>query len=437
MDNELTEQKNYRLTIRACYLVQIAVAALLNVTPILFYFLMSLYNLKLADLGILVLITFIITIAVNLALSRFVDKIGFRLLMIIGTLLAGFGLIAFSVSPFIFKNNVFLGFIISTVIIALGSGVFQLLVSPIINSLPIKDKSGRLARLHSFYAWGAIFTVAFTTLTLELIKTSLGDKFWFLIPLILSVIPFVCLVLFIFAPLESPAKEAKQSMKKIILTPFFIMAGLGILASGASEIIISQWASTYIESVLQIDKILGDIVGVCLFALMLGLGRLLYSIYSRKINLSKIMVFSCLLALLCYFIIALSPFAVLSLIAFGLSGLAVSLLWPGILSLTSEKFPKAGTWLFAMLTALGSAGSAVGPYIIGQIGNNAPNLSGVQNLAFNLGIEPSELGLRIAVLSCAVFPILAFFAILYLHKKKNKKASLQEPLDLNRINAEH
>lgn len=424
---ETKKENSYKKTIWACYLVHIATAILINLTPVLFYFLKGLYNLDFSQLGTLIFVNFITVVIINIVFSKVVDKTGFRTLMIIGTIFAGIGLIIFSLSPFIFKNNIFVGFIISTIIFSFGGGLFQLLLSPIINSLPIEEKSGAMTKLHSFYAWGQIFTVLAATLLLFIINLTLGGFYWFLIPLIFSVIPFICLGLFLFVPLTRPVISPKdQSVKKTIFTPFFIIAMLAIFLCAATELIISQWASSYLESVVHLDKITGDILGVCVFAFMLGFGRILYAKYSKKANLSKLMLAGCITAAVCYIVIALSPFKALSLIAFGLTGLAVSLLWPGILSLTSEKYPMAGAWLFGILAAIGSIGSAVGPLVFGQIGDNAPKLSAVKDLAFKLSIEPFELGFRIAVLICVIFPLCAIFTVLYLHKKKSKKINQEK-----------
>lgn len=418
---------SYKKTIRVCYLTHICLAVVNNVTPILFYFLMGLFDLTVSGLGILVLVNFITQVLVNLTFAKVIDRTGFRPLMITAGVFAVSGLLLFSLTQFIFASNIFTGFIIATVIFSVGGGFYQLLLSPIINAIPSDEKSAAMTKLHSFYAWGQILTVLLITLLLYFITSVFSDFHWFLIPVILCLVPLSSLVLFLFVPMPAPVKDKERGdVKKIILNPFFIFAALGILMFGATEIIISQWSSTYIESVMKMEKVLGDILGVCVFAFMIGFGRLLYGKVSKKVNLSKIMMIGAFSAFLLYIIIALSPVKAISIIAFGLAGLAVSLLWPGMLSITSERFSSAGSWMFAVLTAVGNIGSAVGPFLLGQLGQNIPSTQTAQNIASNLSLDPSEIGLRAAVLICSIFPLIAFGITAYLHKSRTKMKMLDK-----------
>ncbi|MCL1901701.1 MAG: MFS transporter [Firmicutes bacterium] len=382
----------------------------------------DIYDLTLSDLGTLALLNFTVQVAVAISFSKFVDKIGFRPLMVFAMSVAAVGLIFYALIPFTFENNIFLGLILATMFFSVAGGFFQILLSPIVNAIPSENKEAAMAKLHSYYAWGQIFTVLFATLMLFIITNFIGDSYWFIIPLILCAVPLVGVILFIHVPLLKPVTEKEQlSIKKVAFTKFFIFALIFILFCGAAEITISQWASTYLEDVVQTDKLVGDILGVCMFSLMLGIGRVLYAKFSNKLNLSSLMLIGCAACFVCYLIIAVSPVAVLSIIAFGICGLAVSLLWPGILNLTSEKFKKAGSWTLAVLAAVGNIGSAIGPFILGQVGEALPDLAFVKNLANNLSMEPSELGLRMAVLICMIFPLISFLSLLYIHKKRQKK----------------
>lgn len=421
------EKSIYNITYQACYIGHVVTAILINITPVLFYFLMDLYKLSLSDLGMLSLINFIVQVVIAISFSKFVDKIGFRPLIVFAMFIAVFGLIFYSLTPFIFGNNILLGLILATMFFSVAGGFFQIILSPVVNAIPSENKEAAMTKLHSFYAWGQIFTVLFSTLMLFIITSFIGDSYWFIIPLIFCAAPILGGLLFIYVPLIRPVTEKEQtSIKKVAFTKFFIFALIFILFCGAVEMTISQWASTYLE-IIGTDKLVGDILGVCMFSFMLGFGRILYSKFSKKLNLSALMLIGCAAASVCYLIIALSPVAALSIIAFGISGLAVSLLWPGILNLTSEKFKKAGSWTLAILAAIGNIGCALGPFILGQVGEFLPNLNFVKNLADSLSMESSELGLRMAVLICTIFPLISFLSLLYIHRKRQKnKKEIQE-----------
>jgi len=416
-----TLKNNYNKTFRACYLGHVVCAILLNLTPVLFTCFIDYYHYSTTDLGLFSSLNFIIQVIIAIAFSKLVDKIGFRPLIIFAMFLAAAGLIFYALTPFIFSSNVYLGLILATVVFSIAAGFFQILLSPIVNATPSKDKSSAMTKLHSFYSWGQIFTVLFSTLTLLLISNTLGDSYWYIIPLILCVVPIVCATLFFYVPLSKPVIEKGQTeVKKVVLTKFFIFALIFILCAGATEITMSQWASTYLNKVAKINKTVGDVLGVCMFAFMMAIGRLLHSKYSQKLDLPRLMLMGCVLAFVCYLVIALSPVAALSIIAFGLCGLGVALLWPGILSLTSQKFSKAGSWTLGILTVAGNSGAALGPLILGQAGGAFSNLNSVIKISGNLSMTPLELGLRIAVLICLIFPLVSYLSLLYIRKHRAK-----------------
>jgi len=423
-----TRKSIYNKTYYACYLGLVVTAILLNVTPILFTTFVEIYDFSYSNLGTLVLINFLIQVVVAILFSKLVDKIGFRPLIVFSMFLAVLGLLFYSLTPFMFKNDIYLGLIISTIIFSVACGLFQILLSPIVNAVPSENKSAAMTKLHSFYAWGQIFCVLFITLMINIVFAKTD---WYIITLILCVVPVACAIMFLLVPLYKPVTEIGQrEVKKIAFTKFFIFALVFILFCGAAEITISQWASVYLEDIVKTDKIVGDILGVCVFSFMLGIGRVIYAKFSNKLDLSQLMLIGCAAAFVCYIIIALSPVAVLSVIAFGLCGLAVSLLWPGILTLTAQKFPKAGSWPFAVLAAVGNIGTAVGPFMLGQTGDFLPSLDFVKNLANSLSIDAGELGLRLAVLICLVFPLVSFLTLLYIHKHKQKKNIAVEDLSI-------
>ena len=273
-----------------------------------------------------------------------------------------------------------------------------------------------MSLLHSFYAWGQMAVVILTTLFLFVF----GRNSWPVIMILWTLPPLINAILFSITPFApSVPEEHRESFRKHIKNKFFIVAVMAIAFGGASEIIMNQWASAFMEKVMLIPKVLGDISGMSMFALMLGLGRLLHSRYGEKVDLNKLMLFGCATAFACYLIVAFSSIDALSLLACGICGISVSLLWPGTLVLTSERFPLAGTWLFAFLAAGGDIGASVGPWFVGVVSDNAANINFLSQIGLQFGLNQVQLGMRVGILIGAIFPLGAFLCLRYMRHAKN------------------
>jgi len=409
---------SYKLTVKACYIGLFVQATVVNLTPILFIPLRSQFDISFGKLGLLVFINFITQVLSDIAFSHAVDKHGYRPYLVGAHMAIITGFALFALSPLFFSDP-YIGFVIGTIIFSAGGGLLEILLSPVVNAIPSKSKSSSMSLLHSFYAWGQMAVVIITTLFL----LAFGRQSWPIIMLVWMLPPIINVFLFSITPFAPTIPdEHREGFRLHFRNKFFVVAVLAIAFGGASEIIMNQWASAFMEEVMFIPKALGDISGMAMFALMLGLGRLLHGRYGHKLDLNKIMIWGSLIAIACYITVALSGLDILSLAACGICGMAVSLMWPGTLVLTSERFPMAGTWLFAFLAAGGDIGASIGPWLVGIVSDNAAKLDFLAQLGKNLGISDVQLGMRTGILIGALFPFGAFLCLQYMrrHIKKSE-----------------
>ena len=377
---------SYKPTVRACYMGTICQAVIINVTAILFVPLGQQFGLSYTQLGALVLVNFAIQMAVSLVLGPVVDRFGFRKFIVGGHIAAVVGMCWFAAAGRV-PLDPYIVLLTGTMIFAFAGGLMELLLSPILNAIPTDEKSSAMSILHAFFSFGHVGVALLTTLFLFVF----GRESWPLIVLLWGLVPLVNGVLFATCPIaDAPPVEQQSPAKHIARQPLFIVLVAAILFAGASELAFSQWTSAFLEQIIGLPKVLGDIAGVGMFAAMMGVSRIGYGILKKKDvawlpEQSKLMVMGSALALVCYVIMAVSANPVLALIACALCGLGVGLLWPGVLSLSVDAFPMAGTWMFAIMAAAGSSGAAAGPSLFGVIADFS--------------------GLRAGFLITAIFPL--------------------------------
>jgi fucose permease len=408
----------YQSTIYACYMGNFVQAVIVNVTPILFIPLREHFGLTFEQMGRLVLINFITQVVMDLSCGKPVERYGIRPFIVTAHVLACIGLGLFAAAPLLFTNP-YTGFVIATIIFSGSGGLLELLLSPIVNAIPTEEKAAAMSVLHSFYSWGQVVVVLLTTLLVAI----LGSKSWYLIVLMWTLLPIINTFAFAKVPLAPMvAEEHRTKLRTLIKERFFIVALLGILFGGASEITIAQWTSTFLEKAIHLPKLTGDIAGVCMFAGMMGIGRAFYGKFGSKINIYKAMLWGSALATVCYLIIVISPWMVLSLIACAVCGLGVSVLWPGSLVISANRFPLAGATMFAVLSSGGDSGASVGPWLVGLVADKAPLW--IKNMNFSMSGE--ELGLRAGLAVGILFPLAMFFCLKYLIKHHAGEKLLQE-----------
>jgi MFS family permease len=388
---------DYGHTIYASYIGYITQAIVNNFVPLLFLTFQSQYGVSLEMLGLLVTINFGVQLFVDFIAAKFIDKIGYRIAIVAAHIFSGLGLIGLAVLPELFPPYV--GIVLAIVCYAIGGGILEVLVSPIVEACPTTKKEAAMSLLHSFYCWGHVFVVLASTLFFTLV----GIENWKWMAVIWAIVPFANAVYFSLVPLANIVEDGKgMTLKALFKNKTFWILFLLMICSGASEQGMSQWASAFAESGLKVSKTVGDLAGPCLFAVLMGTSRALYAKLSDKISLKAAMVGSGCLCIVCYLLAAFAPHPVLGLIGCAVCGFSVGIMWPGTFSLASNSLPAGGTAMFAFLALAGDLGCGSGPTIVGAV-------------AEKFGDD-----LKIGVLSAIVFPIL-LVVVNVLLKKKSKE----------------
>ncbi|MCQ2742836.1 MAG: MFS transporter [Bacilli bacterium] len=396
-------KKNYNHTLIACYLGFITQAISANFTPLLFLTFKDTYGISLEMIALIPMVFYLSQLIIDLLATKFADKLGYRGCVVASQVLSAAGLILMAILPEVFPSP-FVGIIISVVIYAIGSGLIEVLVSPIVEACPFKNKDGVMSLLHSFYCWGAVAVILGSALFFAIF----GIANWKILAIIWALVPLANVFNFIFCPIEKlDGGGESMGVKKLLGTPIFWLMIVLMICAGSSEIMMAQWASAFVESALGVPKNIGDLVGPCLFAAFMGLSRLIYGKFSEKLNLTTVMLVSGLLCIGCYLLASLSPLSVLGLIGCAFCGFTVGVMWPGSISVSSQNCPKGGTAMFAFLALAGDFGGMVGPTMVGAISETAGD------------------NLKIGLLIGTVFPVILVISLLIL-KGIKKKGSMAE-----------
>lgn len=394
----MTKQKNYKKTLLACYLGFVTQAISANFTPLLFLTFRESYGITLDKIAMIPLVFYLTQLFVDFAATKFADKIGYRTCVVASQILSAVGFVLMAVLPELFASP-FVGIIIAVVLYAIGSGLIEVLVSPIVEACPFENKDGMMSLLHSFYCWGAMGVILGSTLFFAVF----GIENWKILTFIWALVPLYNTFNFIKCPIERLVEDGESmSIGKLLKTPIFWLMIILMVCSGASEASMAQWASAFTESAIGVSKTVGDLAGPCLFALFMGISRILYGKFSEKLDLTKIMLVCGLMCACCYLLAALSPLPVLGLAGCALCGLAVGIMWPGSVSISSQACPKGGTAMFAFLALAGDLGAMVSPAMVGSIS---------EKLGGNL-----KTGLLVAT----VFPVILVGNLIVLNKTKKR-----------------
>ena len=386
-----------RHTVAACYLGYVTQAIVNNFAPLLFVTFQSEFGVSLTLLGMLVTVNFGVQLCVDLLAAKFVDKIGCRPCMVAAHLFAAAGLLLLAFLPGILPVPV-VGLFIGSAVYAVGGGLIEVLVSPVVEACPTKNKRAAMSMLHSFYCWGHVAVVALSTLGFAL----LGTDRWPLLACLWAALPLANAVYFLFVPIYPVVEEGKgMRIGKLLATPVFWLLLVLMFCAGSSEQAVSQWASAFAESGLGVSKALGDLLGPCLFAVCMGSSRLLYSLFGGRLRMRPSLSVAALGCVGGYALCAFAPAALpaLGLVGCGLVGFFVGILWPGTFSLSSARLPQGGTAMFALLALAGDVGCAAGPSAVGAI---ADALGG---------------DLRIGIAFGICFPVLMLAALFFFREK--------------------
>ncbi len=387
---------NYKHTITACYIGYITQAIINNFIPLLFITFHNVYEISLEKLGILVTVNFFTQLLVDLIAAKAADKIGYRPLVVAAHVFAAIGLVSLSFLPDLLPDP-YIGLCFAIVLYAIGGGLTEVLISPIVEACPTEGKSAAMSLLHSFYCWGSVLVVAGTTVFFSFF----GTEMWRIAACIWAVIPFFNIFYFMLVPINKLTEDGEgMGVRQLLKSGTFRILAVFMLCAGASELAMSQWASAFAESGLNVSKTMGDLLGPCFFAVLMGVSRIVHAKFGEKIGLEKYLSLSALVCIVSYIIAAFSPLPILSLIGCGICGFSVGAMWPGTFSLATEKCPKGGTAMFALLALTGDCGCGLGPAVVGFV-------SGAINDNLKLGI-----------ISAVIFPAIFIIGIMATNKKK-------------------
>ncbi len=412
--------EHFRATKGASYTGYVVQAIVNNLAPLLFVIFHTQFSIPLAQLGLIAALNFGVQLLTDFAAMFFVDKVGYRVPIVLAHVFAALGLALMAILPTTMSSPL-LGLCIAVSVYAIGGGLLEVLVSPIVEHLPTPadQKASGMALLHSFYCWGQLAVVVGTTTLLGLI----GTQHWAWLPAIWAVVPLINTVVFLRVPMpETVAEDDRTSIGDLFGAPMFLAALVLMMTGGAAELTMVQWSSFFAEMGIGVPKEFGDLLGPGLFALLMGIGRFAYGIWGARVDLRRVLIASSVGAAACYLVAATSPVAIVSLLACALCGLMVALLWPGTFSLTAARFPMGGAAMFAILALAGDAGGAGGPALAGGLAQAAQGpLAGIANVLPPDGGS----GLRTALLFCALIPTV--FAITVWRFNRQPAAVLTSP----------
>lgn len=354
---------NYKHTVTACFIGYMVQAVVCNFAPLLFVGWSNEFNISMAQLTTIVTLTFFTQIVIDLLSAKFADKIGYKKCLIGAHLFSSIGFLLLGILPYIMKNS-FIGIVISVTLYSIGSGLLEVLVSPVVESCPSDNKTGAMSLLHSFYCWGTVIVIAVSSLFFVVC----GRDNWRFLAFVFSFFALLNGVFFSMVPIIEPNEHAaKRKKENLFKNKFFIIAVILMICSGAAELAMSQWVSAFAETALGVSKTVGDLAGPMAFAVLMGCGRIIFSKVSEKVKIEKYLTASAVLCIISYLLACLSPVPVIALIGCALCGFSVSAMWPGTISLTTRKIPDASTAMFAFLAVAGDIGCTTGPTVIGWI----------------------------------------------------------------------
>lgn len=407
-----TAAPNYKRTKHACYFAYLSMASVFSLPPLLFITFREMYGISYTLLGTLVLINFCTQLTVDLIFTFFTKYFNPRITVRVMPCLTTLGLAVYALVPTFMPDLAYIGFVAGTVIFSIAAGLCEVMLSPTVAALPSDNPDRDMSMLHSLYGWGVLSVVIFSTLFLKLF----GNAHWMILTLIWAAFPLVSCVMFCTSPMPemdlSAQNDSAESAKKKNFG--LALCVICIFLGSAAENAMTNWISGYMETALHMPKVVGDILGMAAFAMVLVLARTLYAKYGR--NITAVLLYSMMGAVVCYLVAALSPIVAVSMIACVLTGFATSMLWPGTLILMEEKIPNPGVTAYALMAAGGDSGASVAPQLLGIITDRVAASGWAAQLSANLSVTPDEIGMKVGMIIASIFPLLGIGVILYIKK---------------------
>ena len=392
-------EKNYRKTLLACYLGFITQAITANFAPLLFLKFHTDYGIPLGKIALISTAFFFTQLLIDLFCAKFVDRIGYRPSVVTSEIASALGLAGLAFVPDWFADP-FMGIMLCVVIYAIGSGLIEVVGSPIVEACPFEHKDAVMSLLHSFYCWGSVGVIVLSTLFFAVF----GIENWKALACVWALVPLYNIYNFATCPIERLTEEGQgMTIGGLFRRPIFWLAIVLMVCAGASELSMAQWASAYTEAALGFSKTVGDLAGPCLFAVTMGVSRVIYGKFGSRMNLTHFMIGSGVLCLGCYLLASLSANPMLGLVGCVFCGFSVGIMWPGTISITSPRLPQGGTALFAFLAMAGDLGGAFGPSLVGAVTQRAGD------------------DLQSGMLVGSVFPLVLVIALIILNRKAAKR----------------
>ena len=404
----------YKHTLYASYLGYVTQAIIVNLPPLLFIVFSRDYGISLEKIGLLISLNFGVQIVTDWACIHFVDKIGYRAASVFAHVLSALGLILLGFLPGVIDP--YAGLVIATVLNAVGGGMIEVLISPIVESLPGDRKAASMSLLHSFYCWGQMAVVLLSTAYF----TTIGLQNWRWLAVIWALVPLVNAFFFLKVPLCALVEEGKgMRLRELFARGGFWLMMLLMVCAGASEQAMAQWASLFAELGLGVSKTMGDLLGPCAFAILMGSSRVFFGSKGAHFPLTKILTGSALLCVASYLVAVFSPLPVLSLVGCALTGLSVGAMWPGTISLSARSFPQGGTAMFAMLALAGDLGCSSGPGLVGVVSSRVQEGARWAAALFSGGAQAA---LKAGLLLAIVFPVVLVLGVSLVRALRRKGA---------------
>ena len=413
------QKQNFKRTKLACYTAYFTMSSIFCVPPLLFMTFHNLYNISYTLLGTLVLTNFCTQMLVDLIFTLFSKKFNIKKVVRVMPCITSLGLFIYALVPNFFPQYAYIGLVVGTIIFSVSAGLSEVLLSPVIAAIPSDNPQKDMSMLHSLYAFGFFTMVVISTLFLKIF----GNENWSYLVLLIGTLPLIAAVMFKISPFPNMSEEASQEKNKEKNKNRTIGLALcvgSIFLGSCAENTMSNWISTYMENALNIDKALGDILGMAMFAILLGITRITYAKYGKSI--SKFLLVSMICASVCYLTVSFSNNTILSFVGCVLTGIFTAMLWPGTLILMEEKVKGVGVAAYALMASAGDFGASLAPQLMGIVVDNISVSEFAINMSSSLNLAPEQIGLKVGMLITSIFPILGSFLIVFIIRyfKKQK-----------------
>lgn len=401
-------KSTYKTTKFACYAAYFTMSSIFCVPPLLFVTFREMYGISYTLLGTLVLVNFCTQLGVDLIFTLFTKHFNTKLVIRVMPIITSAGLFMYALIPTFFPSIAYVGLLSGTVVFSVSAGLSEVLLSPLIAAIPSDNPQRDMSTLHSLYAFGVFTMVLISTAFFVLF----GSEHWVYLIVFLALLPLIPAVLFMTSPMpnmdihNTKNEKSASSKRRSVGLALFVLC---IFCGSCAENVMASWLSSYMENALGIDKSFGDVLGVAMFAILLGLGRILYARFGR--NISRVILCGMIGSVVCYVTVGISSSVIVAFIACILTGLCTSMLWPGNLIMMEENVPSAGVAAFALMAAGGDLGASVAPQLMGIVIDKVASSSLAQDLSSTFGLTPEQIGMKTGMLITSAFPIVGIIAI--------------------------